>query len=328
MSDGNIIQFFIKQFHKSEILSAEERFSKLIKRLNHICQRNHQLRKRMLSITSPLIINISQNVQLIQFDCSLNSLKQLWHFSNNCNKNSTPPFDALDLYFEQKQIHKSQDINRLKKNYLAICELVPSNLFTDVIESILPSYRQLFVFKKQLANQLGLSGMIGSIFSINDRTLDNLFVSIDTGKMYHKKYYPNYNENFQLFQSDPVPFRLSRNLKEFIEPFGLLGPMACSMHAISDGIYLKKESLRDYIQLFLRDDIVHWSLTPNRSPISSLSQLETTIGSNYQQIIQNAQQYSPSNLTTNAHHNLMDLLEKSSSTENFAKLPPTWHPWF
>ena len=192
------------------------------------------------------------------------------------------------------------------------------------MQSVVPSYRQLFEFKKQFASDVGASALLGCLFSIKDRNLENLFISLENGKIYHKHFFPNYNESHLLCQADPVPFRLSRNMNEFLEPLGSFGPFAASFRSISDAFYLNIELVRELLRLFLRDDIIR------SEALSSSTFLETSIGKNCEQITRMVEQHSPSNLGIGARicENFDELIRSANSNDGIARLPPSWHPWF
>ena len=322
-SDGSIRQFFVRHDQNTEILSAEERFANLLRKVNHYNVTNHQMRSRVLTFNCPPLVNVSPTVQLIQTKDSFTSLTQMWNWA--CIK-SLDPHEALKLYYEKLE-ESSQDALFL---YNILCNEIPAETLSKVVDSIMPSYRQLFTLKSQFAAQLGLSGMMGHIFCIPRRSLDNISVSINTGIVHHKEYYPNYNDSFELYQSNSVPFRLSRNITEFINPFGRSGPYSAAMHGLSLTLDNKKKSLSEHIQLFLRDDIIHWSAA-GKGSLSSLSELESSILANHEYIIGLCAKYSPVNGTAKSgeiYRDLQNLIQAASDAQNLSQLPPTYHPWF
>ena len=328
---------------------SEERFSRLLNRFNYFCVRNYQMRSRVLSFTNTTRIPISSNVQLLQSEDNYSSLQQIWNWSYNNSSSSSsenhksssfdtfPSIQFLEYYYSLKnQLMSNNHVNNFTNDEMnlhlfdKICETVPPTILSDFIDSVVPSYRQLFSVRKQFASQLGLISILSYLFCIGERKLDNFLFSVHSGRIHLNSFFPNYDNQYKFHQKSSVPFRLSRNQNTFINPFGVCGPFSSAMHGFCLTLDSKKDSIQEYIHLFLRDDIISWGIS-NSKLIPSLSTLESCVNDNFEQIISKAKELSPAQATTKSgeiYLKMQDLIQQASNPTNIANMPPSSHPWF
>ena len=64
-----------------------------------------------------------------------------------------------------------------------------------------------------------------------------------------------------LLEAPEVPFRLTRNISDFIGPFLLEGSFMPSFVSTSSAIHAKKSVMKPILHLLLRDDIISWYIS-------------------------------------------------------------------
>jgi phosphatidylinositol kinase/protein kinase (PI-3 family) len=128
----------------------------------------------------------------------------------------------------------------------------------------------------------------------------------------------------------------------------------------SAACWLRRQHIvKNYLNLYLRDDLVSWNVTlqpiGNDSALDELEkQLRPSVSSNTSQILARVQSLMPSSpspadvriqifififfaesfwlqmnktpLSINAK--IQRLIESAASIDNLSSMPPTWHPWF
>ena len=76
-----------------------------------------------------------------------------------------------------------------------------------------------------------------------------------------------YNESGLTENNEPVPFRLTRNLTTALSPTLIDGLFSSVVMAANSCLLTNQEILKNYLSLFIRDDLLSWNST--KHPIDS-----------------------------------------------------------
>lgn len=75
------------------------------------------------------------------------------------------------------------------------------------------------------------AGLLSHMLLIGGRTPYKILFARASGKTFQIDFYPVYDQRGMLERSEPVPFRLTRNLHTFFTPFGVEGVFVAAMAA-------------------------------------------------------------------------------------------------
>lgn len=146
-----------------------------------------------------------------------------------------------------------------------------------------------------------------------------------------------------------MPFRLTRNLQNFITRPGVQGPFSIVMAATAEALMSEEDILSNQLCLFFRDDLLSWHTSKTRLPSSAASAAGSGDSASSQQ--QQAQRRIESQVQQRVEANVSlvmerirgislkkesdsqrgksvrELLEITTSPERQREMYPTWYPW-
>jgi len=78
------------------------------------------------------------------------------------------------------------------------------------------------------------AGLLSHLLVVGGRAPNKLLISKESGKVHQLEFYATYNGEGMLERSDPVPFRLTKNLQEFFTHYGVEGWFVSTLAAGAD----------------------------------------------------------------------------------------------
>jgi transformation/transcription domain-associated protein len=102
---------------------------------------------------------------------------------------------------------------------------------------------------------------------IGERQLHRIALFRQSGRIVNSEFYPTYNEAGIVESNEPVPFRLTRNLQAALSPTLLHGLFSATLMSANSCLLTHLEIVRNYMSLFLRDDLLSWTAT--KAPLDS-----------------------------------------------------------
>lgn len=140
-----------------------------------------------------------------------------------------------------------------------------------------------------------------------------------------------------------IPFRLTRNITEFIGPFCLEGIFVPTLGVIAAALNGRKNVLEPILHLLLRDDVMAWYISKsspkNDQKMQEIErQLSDRIWSNVLSVQERFEECSPrvvSDTATEAtklnpnpiDSNLRFLIDAATSPNQLSQMPPSFQPW-
>ena len=98
-------------------------------------------------------------------------------------------------------------------------------------------------------------GAVTFLMSIKSWSLHDMLFSRQTGSIIWTRFNPNYDSDGFLRGSEPIPFRLTRNLQFFLTSVGVEGGFTGTMCAVACALTRERVHLQQYLTLLLRDEL-------------------------------------------------------------------------
>lgn len=153
---------------------------------------------------------------------------------------------------------------------------------------------------------------------------------------------PGYASSGILEAPSSMPFRLTRNLHNFVTRPGVQGPFSIVMSATAEALVSEEDILSNQLCLFFRDDLLSWHASKTRmageppAPAQSQAQVQRRLESQIQQRVEanvSLVMERIRGVSLKKEHesqrgkNVRELLEIATSPERQREMYPTWSPW-
>ncbi|KAK9855808.1 hypothetical protein WJX84_006870 [Apatococcus fuscideae] len=319
-SDGHTRRFIVQtgQHWSGTGGASDERMMQLLRQMNRLLDRFPEARRRCLAFHTPIIVPVWPQVRLLEEDASYCSYGE-----------------AYEAY--KKIVEEG---------------VVTENVFSQFMYKTLPSAAHLWIFKKQFCAQLALSGLVSHMLLLGGRAPTKILFARSSGKLFQMEFFPSYDLRGLLERTEPVPFRLTRNLQTFFTPFGVDGIFITSMALAAQACLMPHSNLQHLLSMFFRDDITAWAIKRTRmmGPASSSSsgstsglrpsQLRSVVIRNIDDCFNRLKIIAPTQPPPRQEHEVVgvgavpglqqgavQLVEAALDPRLLCKMDPTWHPW-
>ncbi|CAN0918697.1 Transcription-associated protein 1 [Linum grandiflorum] len=352
-SDGSQ-KHFIVQTSLTPNARSDERMLQLFRVMNQMFDKHKESRRRHISIHTPIIIPVWSQVRMVEDDVMYSTFLEV--YENHCARNDREA-DLPITYFKEQlnqaisgQVSPEAIVDLRLQAYGDITKnLVTDSIFSQYMYKTLPSGNHMWAFKKQFATQLALSSFMSYMLQIGGRSPNKILFAKNTGKIFQTDFHPTYDANGLVEFTEPVPFRLTRNMQAFFSHFGVEGLIVSSMCAAAQALVSPKQSQHLWHQLamFFRDELVSWSWRrPHGVPIAPAAggsgtnpvDFKLKVTSNVDHVISRINAIAPlflseeEDTTMDPPHSVQrgvnELVEAALTPRNLCMMDPTWHPWF
>ncbi|KAI7852465.1 hypothetical protein BDC45DRAFT_550494 [Circinella umbellata] len=350
--DGSLHPFLI-QNPAPRHLRREERLMQLFRLLNGVLERRKESRMRNLSFHLPVIVPLAPNVRIVQDDPSNCTLHDI--YEDYCDDVNMHKDDPLAYYADKLKnsisssnnpnttgVGNNKDVMAQKAELLNLRmeindeisnNMVPSNILSKYMLRTMGSYTDYYMLRKQFTAQYATATFMTYIFSVGQRTPNRIAISRSTGDVWMTEFVPSFNQTNATFgNGEPVPFRFTPNIQEFITPVGIEGPFTSCLVATARCLTEPELELDQYLGPFVRDELMTWHTANNRNITDA--QFKERVTSNVMQIVAKAQFLSckaDREKTINANkptnQNVIDLISQASNPQKMAQVDCTWMPW-
>ncbi|XP_040962395.1 transformation/transcription domain-associated protein [Gossypium hirsutum] len=352
-SDGSQ-RHFIVQTSLTPNARSDERILQLFRVMNQMFDKHKESRRRHICIHTPIIIPVWSQVRMVEDDLMYSTFLEV--YENHCARNDREA-DLPITYFKEQlnqailgQISPEAVVDLRLQAYNDITKnLVTDGIFSQYMYKTLPSGNHIWAFKKQFAIQLALSSFMSFMLQIGGRSPNKILFAKNTGKIFQTDFHPAYDANGMIEFSEPVPFRLTRNMQAFFSHFGVEGLIVSSMCAAAQAVVSPKQSQHLWYQLamFFRDELLSWSwrrpLGMPLAPAAGTGSLnpadfKNKVTTNVENVIGRINGIAPQ-CFSEEEENAMDppqsvqrgvteLVEAALLPRNLCMMDPTWQPWF
>lgn len=151
---------------------------------------------------------------------------------------------------------------------------------------------------------------------------------------------PGYASSGILEAPSSMPFRLTRNLHNFVTRPGVQGPFSIVMSATAEALVSEEGILSNQLCLFFRDDLLSWHASKTRmageaqvhtqSPAQRRleSQIHQRVEANVSLVMERIRGVSlKKEQESQRGKSVRELLEIATSPERQREMYPTWSPW-
>ena len=283
MGDDGKPYYFLVQYQITHITRSDERMMQLYVLLNRLMRNYKETRKRHLVHHVPIVIPLSPRLRLYATDPGHVTLEDI--YEESCQIRRVDSDKPLWVYKESLKNallaaggqHSSHDPNqsiialnaaRLKVYNDITSNIVPDSILSKFIHRTIPRSDEYFVFKQQLCAQLGLSGYLSYLMKIGERQLHRIAFFRQNGRLINSEFFPTYNESGIVESNEPVPFRLTRNLQQALSPTLIDGLFSSAIMSANSCLLANQDIIRNYLSLFIRDDLLSWH-SARQGPIES-----------------------------------------------------------
>ncbi|XVF59767.1 hypothetical protein PTKIN_Ptkin07bG0302500 [Pterospermum kingtungense] len=352
-SDGSQ-RHFIVQTSLTPNARSDERILQLFRVMNQMFDKHKESRRRHICIHTPIIIPVWSQVRMVEDDLMYSTFLEV--YENHCARNDREA-DLPITYFKEQlnqaisgQISPEAVVDLRLQAYNDITKnLVTDGIFSQYMYKTLPGGNHMWAFKKQFAIQLALSSFMSFMLQIGGRSPNKILFAKNTGKIFQTDFHPAYDANGMIEFSEPVPFRLTRNMQSFFSHFGVEGLIISAMCAAGQAVVSPKQTQHLWYQLamFFRDELLSWSWRrPLGMPLApaagggSMNPLDfkQKVVTNVENVIGRISGIAPQ-CFSEEEENVMDppqsvqrgvteLIDAALLPRNLCMMDPTWHPWF
>ncbi|KAK9039755.1 hypothetical protein V6N11_014947 [Hibiscus sabdariffa] len=276
-SDGSE-RHFIVQTSLTPNARSDERILQLFRVMNQMFDKHKESRRRHICIHTPIIIPVWSQVRMVEDNLMYSTFLEV--YENHCARNDREA-DLPITYFKEQlnqailgQISPEAVVDLRLQAYSDVTKnLVTDGIFSQYMYKTLPSGNHIWAFKKQFAIQLALSSFMSFMLQIGGRSPNKILFAKNTGKIFQIDFHPAYDANGMIEFSEPVPFRLTRNMQAFFSHFGVEGLIVSSMCAAAQAVVSPKQTQHLWYQLamFFRDELLSWSWRRPGMPLAPAS---------------------------------------------------------
>ncbi len=362
--DGKEYRFILETSANAAVQPTEERAAQLCRLFNaSFFARHAEAQRRRIRIEVPKLIPTGHHTRLVSYDPHTSSLADgLEGYMEAQGLTLDDPLMAFrhvaSTAFNRRRAQSNgQSGEKLGREgsiaarveaYHKVCkDNVPETCLSDWLMSRIPTPNLLFAFRKTFTETLGSSSLICYALAVGARLPQNITFSWNTGAVCNLHVRPLVSPVTGILECDEaVPFRLTRNIRNFLGPVGVNGPLFGSMAVTMEALRTNPQLLRVYLDTILHDELAVW--VPHRSSITSsgsqgsparveAGSLEKRLNLSVENVLGrldpakalpegfNRDDVSP---VTVLSHGINALIERAGKPENLAEMDSSWQAWF
>uniref|UniRef100_K3WPN5 Uncharacterized protein n=1 Tax=Globisporangium ultimum (strain ATCC 200006 / CBS 805.95 / DAOM BR144) TaxID=431595 RepID=K3WPN5_GLOUD len=348
-SDGRTY-YFLVQYAMTHITRTDERMMQMYLLLNRLLLRQKETKKRNTAFHIPKIIPLTPRVRLLEDNRDFVTLGEI--YEQDCKVEDKDPDYPVELYRERiceayaaavndtTQQEDERIAQAKAKAFGEICDShVPETLLSKYIHGISANSDAFFQFRNEFTKHLALSSFLSYALFVGDRAPHRILFSRRTGRVVSTEMRPAYASSGILEAPSSMPFRLTRNLHNFITRPGVQGPFSIVMSATAEALVSEEDILSNQLCLFFRDDLLSWHASKSRvtgGDAQAQSQIQRRLESqvlqrveaNVSLVMERIRGVSLKKESESQRgKSVRELLEIATSPERQREMYPTWSPW-
>ncbi|GLD94889.1 hypothetical protein PINS_up003514 [Pythium insidiosum] len=359
-SDGRT-HCFLVQYAMTHTTRTDERMAQMYLLLNRLLLRHKETKKRNGVFHVPKIIPLTPRVRLLEDHRHFVTLGEI--YDQSCRVANKDPDLPVELYREHiseayaacasdASLREDEQLSLAKaKAFDEICQNhVPETLLSKYIFRISAHADAYFQFRNEFAKHLALSSFLSYALFVGDRAPHRVLFSQQTARVVSAELRPGYASSGILEASSSMPFRLTRNLHNFITRPGVQGPFSVVMAATAEALMSEEDLMCNQLCLFFRDDLLSWHssklrlagpTTPLDSPAMGgsgqthaqrqrrlESQVQQRVDANVSLVMERIRGISLKKESESQRgKSVRELLDVATSPERQREMYPTWCPW-
>ncbi len=341
-SDGKKHQFLL-QFAVPYWTRTDERTAQLHQIFGQYLRNNNIASRRNLWFKPTAVVPIAQRLRMTAEDNSNSSLHDI--YLNYCFRHGMDPNDAAQTFHEECKRNIDDNKTTSEKELLkveafkTVCRSIPSDILVSTMNEHFDTAENYFYFQRSFTAQLALNSLLQYAFDVNERSPQKLTFNRKNGHVLSPDFRFSYNNQGFLDDKKAVPFRLTRNITEFIGPNLMKGVFKPSLSSAASAICAHGQTLQPTLQLLCRDDIVSWYLSKSsqrdghqRTTQDLERNLSDRVKKNVYVIQTRLRECTPrsdreNTSKTPVDDNVEKLMTMASQAENLVSMPMSYCPW-
>ncbi|EFA78297.1 protein kinase [Heterostelium album PN500] len=289
--NGNAYPFLIDidtpLFPAKQAPRTSERRSQFLCSVNNLLLKYRETRRRGITFNQyPTLIPINNQMNLTQAigGNELTSLIKVWSnqipeqelyspllmYRNKLlgSQAATSTTSATPEMTPANGTTKSHKPTKLQA-FREMSKYMTDTLFSNYIQRYISTYQEQYEFKLAFASQWGLHSLISYILFSKIATLSpsDIYFSRTSGTVYFGKWNSEIctSENSDFNEHGVVPFRLTQNIRTFLNPVFIEGGYQSSLLATSMCLSESKDQLVNLLSCYLFDEILCWYISEQNS---------------------------------------------------------------
>ena len=349
-SDGRVYQFLL-QFAIPYWTRTDGRTAQLHQLLGKCLRKESVACRRNLWLRPTAVIPIAQRLRMTAEEASHISLDDI--YARDCHANGKEYSHAFSyLHNKMKSsrnltgdatLKATDDKDAIKRIrievFKEVCDkIVSSRILTEYVQGQFQSIEQYFQFQRTFASQTALNSLLQYVFGVNERVPSKFIFNNKNAHVLSPDFRFSYSNQGFIDEKKTVPFRLTRNIEDFIGPFLMNGIFIPAMTSAATSISKHDSSLEQALQLLCRDDIVSWYLSKSsqrEGSQRSTQELERQLGDRVKKniyLIQSRIRHcaikSPNEQKdTSCDSGVRNLISLATSHENLVSMPSNYAAW-
>ncbi|TMW68827.1 hypothetical protein Poli38472_006295 [Pythium oligandrum] len=357
-SDGKTYSFLV-QYAMTHTTRTDERMAQMYLLLNRLLLRHKETRKRNAVFHIPKTIPLTPRVRLLEDHRDFVTLGEI--YDQECRATDQDPDFPIELYrrrISEAYAASTGDSTQQEDELLShakakafdeICETqVPETLLSKYVYQISTNSDAYFQFRSEFTKHLALSSFLSYALFVGDRAPHRVLFSRRTARVVSAELRPTYASSGILEAPTSMPFRLTRNLHNFLTRPGVHGPFSIVMAATAEALMSEEDLLGNQLCLFFRDDLLSWHASKTRmvapsAPMESPShaqqnqamrqrrletQVQQRVDANVSLVMERVRGISLKKETESSRgKSVRELLDIATSVERQREMYPTWCPW-
>ncbi|KAF7810932.1 serine/threonine-protein kinase SMG1-like [Senna tora] len=282
-SDGQMYTYLLKG---REDLRLDARIMQLVQAINGFLHSSSSTCSNSLGIRYYSVTPISGRAGLIQWVdnvISIYSVFKSWQSrvqlaqltalgTGNTKPSAPPPVPRPSDMFYGKIIPalKEKGIKRVisrrdwphevkRKVLLDLMKEVPRHLLYQELWCASEGYKAFSSKMKRYTGSVAAMSMVGHIFGLGDRHLDNILIDFCSGDIVHIDYNVCFDKGQRLKVPEIVPFRLTQMIEAALGLTGIEGSFRANCETVIGILRKNKDILLMLLEVFVWDPLVEWT---------------------------------------------------------------------
>ncbi|KAJ2613804.1 transcription-associated protein 1 [Coemansia sp. RSA 1365] len=334
-TDGGIVHFSVQHF-TSRYNHQEERWVQFYRNLDAAGEHDRNTwEQRRIALHLPTIVSLSPHIRLVQEQPDSYTLQDV--YDESCSRRGVPEI-APALHAVGKirdlidQLPSVEAANEVLFEQISQ-RLVPESLLQSHVGLHTASPMEFWLYRENFSYQISVSIALTYMIACTQRIPAKLDISRATGNICMHDLIPTQATPGLMHSQEAVPFRLTPNIQSFVTELGLEGIVPFAIHKVGQRFMDTEHLLRDFLDLFVRDELVH--SPPVRSLSSTNSQALAEMCERNVRLIEHragqlVETLPPKDVREKERspmQPLIQLMMQAVAPSNLAKMDFAWMPW-
>ncbi|KAJ2796716.1 transcription-associated protein 1, partial [Coemansia guatemalensis] len=258
-TDGGIVHFSVQHF-TSRYNHQEERWVQFYRNLDAAGEHDRSTwEQRRIALHLPTIVSLSPHIRLVQEQPASYTLQDV--YDEACSRRGIPEI-APALHAVGKirdlaeQLASAEAANEVLFEQISQ-RLVPESLLQSHVSLHTSSPMEFWLYRENFSYQVSVSIALTYMIACTQRIPAKLDISRATGDICMHDLIPTQATPGLMHSKEAVPFRLTPNIQSFVTELGLEGIVPFAIHKVGQRFMDTEHLLRDFLDLFVRDELVH-----------------------------------------------------------------------